>query len=68
MDGGETQPVDKVREEDNPLVGFWGRDNLSSRWETMCGLLGQIPGLPKFLDILLLDSGGLIRLQRIYNL
>ena len=55
---GKPQPADKMRKEYNPLMGFHGRDNLSRGREMVHDLLGQIPGLPEFLDILLLDGGG----------
>ena len=55
---GKPQPADKMREEYNPLVGFRSRDNLSRRRKVVADLLGQIPILSKFLDILLLDGRG----------
>ena len=55
---GKPQPADEVREEYNPLAGFRNRDDLSRCWKMVADLLGQIPGLPKFFYIVLLDSGG----------
>ena len=40
-------------EKHNPLMGLWGRDDLSLGRESMSDLLGQISGLPELLDILL---------------
>ena len=37
---GNSQPTDKVREEYNPLVGLWSRDDLSRRREMVRDLLG----------------------------
>ena len=47
-----------MREEYNPLVGFRSWDDLSRRRETVADFFGQIPGLPKLFDILLLDGRG----------
>ena len=55
---GKPYPADKMREEYNPLLGFQSGNDLSRRWETMAVFLGQIPGLPKPRDILLLNGGG----------
>ena len=55
---GKPQPTDKMREENNPLVGFRSRDDLSCHRETVVDFLGQVPGLPKLFDILLRDGGG----------
>ena len=55
---GKPQPVDKMREEYNPLVGFRSGDDLSHRRKTVANFLGQIPSLPKFFDILLPDGRG----------
>ena len=55
---GKPQPADEVREEYNPLVGFWSRDDLSRLWKTVCDLLGQVSVLSELLDILLLNGGG----------
>ena len=55
---GKPKPADKVREEHDPLMGLRGRDNLSRRRKTMANFLGQVPGLPKLFDILLLDGRG----------
>ena len=55
----EAQPADEMCEKHNPLVGLWSRDDLSLGRESVSDLLGQISGLPEFLDIPLLDGGGL---------
>ena len=55
---GKPQPTDKMREENNPLVGFRSRDDLSCRREMVADFLGQVPGLPKLFDILLPDGRG----------
>ena len=55
---GKPEPVDKMGKEHDSLEGLRGRDNLSRRWETVANLLGQIPGFPELLDILLPDGRG----------
>ena len=55
---GKPEPADKMGKEHDSLVRLRSRDDLSRRWETVADLLGQIPGLPEPLDILLLDSRG----------
>ena len=39
-------------------MGLWGRDDLSHSRESVNDPLGQESGLPKLLDVLLLDGGG----------
>jgi len=58
MGGGEPEPADEVGKEHNSLVRLRSGDDLSRRWETVADLLGQIPGSPELLDVLLLDGRG----------
>ena len=55
---GKPEPADKMGEEHDPHMGLRSRDNLSRRWKVVADFLGQVPGLPKLFDILLLDSRG----------
>ena len=55
---GKPEPADKMGKEHDSLVRLRSRDDLSRRWETVADRLGQIPGLPEPLDILLLDGRG----------
>ena len=55
---GKPEPADKMGKEDDSLVGLRSRDNLSRWWETVANLLGQIPGFPDLLNILLPDGRG----------
>ena len=55
---GKPDPADKMREEYNPLVGLRSGDDLSRRRKMVADFLGQVPGLPKLFDILLLDGRG----------
>ena len=56
MGGGKTGPTDEMVEERDSLMRFRSRDDLSRRWKTVADLVGQIPGSPELLDVLLLDS------------
>ena len=53
----ESQPADEVCEEHNPLMGLWGRDDLSLGRKSVNDLLGQVSGLSELLDIFL-NGGG----------
>ena len=55
---GQSQPADEVGEKHHPLLGLRGGDDLSLGWKSMSDVLGQVPGLPELLDVLLLDGGG----------
>ena len=55
---GKTKPANEMGEENNSLMGLRSRDDLSRQRETVTDLLGQIPGFPTLLDILLLDGRG----------
>ena len=57
--GRESQPTDEVCEKHNPLMGLWGRDDLSLGRETVNYLLGQVSGLSELLDVFPLNSGGI---------
>ena len=54
----ESQPADVMCEKHNPLLGLWGRDDLSLGRKSMDDFLGQVTGLPELLDVLLLNGGG----------
>ena len=54
----KSQPVDEVGDEDYPLMGLRGGDDLSLGPKPVGDFLGQISSLPKLDDILLLDGGG----------
>ena len=54
----ESQPADEMGEKYHPLLGLWGGYDLSLGWKSMSDVHGQVPGLPEFLDVLLLDGGG----------
>ena len=54
----ESQPADEMCEKHNPLMGLWGRDDLSHGRESVNDPLGQVSGLLELLDILFLDRGG----------
>ena len=45
-------------DEDHPLVGLRGGDDLSLGWKPVGDFFRQIPGLPKLSDVLLLNGGG----------
>ena len=54
----ESQPADEMCEKHDPLMGLWGRDDLSLDRETVNDLLGQVSGLSELLDVFLLNRGG----------
>ena len=55
---GKPEPADKMGKEHASLIRLRSGDNLSCRWKTVANLLGQIPGFPELLDILLPDGKG----------
>ena len=55
---GESQPADEVCEKHLPFLGLRGGDDLSFGRKSMSDVLGQVPGLPELLDVLILDGGG----------
>ena len=54
----ESQLANEMCEKHNPLMGLWGRDDLSLGRETMNDLLDQVSGLSEPLDVFLLNRGG----------
>ena len=46
---GKPQSVEEVVEENYPLMGFWGRDNLPHNGQPMCDIRGQYPAPWSFL-------------------
>ena len=54
----EPQPLEEVGDEYDPLVGFGSGDDLPLSRQPVRDFGGQIPGLPKLLDVLLCDRGG----------
>ena len=53
---GKPESTDEMGKEHDSLMRFRSGDDLSRRWKTVADLLGQIPGSPELLDVLLLDS------------
>ena len=53
---GKPEPTDEMGKEHDSLMRFRSRDDMSRRGKTVADLLGQIPGSPELLDVLLLDS------------
>ena len=54
---GKPQSVEEVVEENYPLMGFWGRDNLPHNGQPMCDIRGQVSGSAQLLDVSLRNGG-----------
>ena len=55
---GESQLAYEVGEKHYPFLGLRGGDDLPLGRKPMSYVFGQVSGLPKLLDVLLLDGGG----------
>ena len=53
----ESQSVEEMGEEYNPLMGPGGGDELPLIWEPVRDVVGQVSGSPQFLDVSLCDGG-----------
>ena len=54
---GESQSVDEVGKEYNPLMGFWSRDDLPCVWKPVHNVCGQVSGFPELRNVLLRNGG-----------